>query len=143
MRAERESGNEEGEDPKEQGGKHGPDQGDYRSQWKGCSKQNDSMSKSSLSSQTKPGERPFKCSKCSKDFTRADALGKHIKRHEASGKIAQEAVDRIFYLAEQRDIECLRTLELLGERQFVINCERLLHECLLSEEEDRGWERYL
>eukprot|EP00866_Antonospora_locustae_P000787 jgi/Antlo1/787/1437 len=51
------------------------------------------------------GDRPFKCQKCSKSYTRSDALNKHLKSHKIAEKNLDDLVARIHYL----DLELRRS----------------------------------
>lgn len=115
----------------------------YACKWDGCSKQDELMCKSTFNTHVKAHfeNRPFKCNKCEKSFTRTDALNKHLKRHEAGDKIIQKFVDKLFYLSELRDNEELITVELLRERQFGVNCHRILHSFIDAKESD-SWDDY-
>lgn len=120
---------------------------DYRCRWESCSKKDETLNKYSFMSHMRihSGDRPFKCQKCPKDFTRADALSKHLKRHETEDKILQQLVDKIFHRSDIRDSEDFRTSDLLRERQFSMDCVRLLQEELLhiKDSKEDAWDDYL
>lgn len=92
------------------------------------------------------GDKPFKCKICEKVFSRTDALNKHIKKHELEEKQRINMICKIFNLSDDR--ECLEHLcnYLLEERQFEINCLRILQDELLWLEDgnkaDDSWEKY-
>lgn len=125
---------------------HAKESQDYVCRWESCSKKNDVLNKYSFMSHMRihSGDRPYKCQKCTKDFTRADALSKHLKKHETEDRMLQQLVDKIFYRSDVRDFEDFRTSDLLRERQFSIDCVRLLQEELLhiGDSEDT-WDDYL
>lgn len=47
------------------------------------------------------GDRPFKCTKCEKAYTRADALNKHVKTHKNMEKSLEDLVCKINYLRKE------------------------------------------
>ncbi|KAI5149623.1 hypothetical protein ENBRE01_1723 [Enteropsectra breve] len=95
------------------------------------------------------GEKPFKCSKCLKNFSRADALNKHLKRHETEETQITESFNQLYNTMEHRDIENEYTAELLDERQHHYNIQRILKEemvyyCTRDQTvRDDTWEDYL
>lgn len=146
MKCEWDGCNQEVDDIKEHLKQHINDKNDTVCRWESCSKKNEPLNKMTLMSHIRmhAGEKLYRCLKCEKEFTKSDALNKHMKRHETGDKMIQSQIDRLFSLSEQRDLECMKTMELLEERQFLINCQRVLHEYMLDDiEEFDSWDNYL
>lgn len=66
------------------------------------------------------GDRPFKCQKCTKSYTRSDALNKHLKSHKLAEKSLDELTNKIFYLnlEVRRSENRLRVAEFKREVAF-------------------------
>lgn len=147
MKCEWDGCNQEVDNIKEHLRQHLNEQNEPVCKWESCSRKNETFNKITLIShiRTHTGEKLYKCLKCEKEFTKSDALNKHVKRHESVDKVIQNQVDRLFSLSEQRDLECMRTMELLEERQFLIDSQRVLHEYMLDDREGEfdSWDNYL
>ncbi|KAI4291568.1 hypothetical protein PAPHI01_0842 [Pancytospora philotis] len=117
--------------------------------WEGCPRKRESFSnKYALQAHVRihTGDKPFKCEVCGRCFSRADALSKHVKRHEASDKQQDKALAKLFYSCQLRDELEGETTRLLEERQLHLNCLRVLHDELLllgQEVATDSWDDYL
>lgn len=119
-------------------------------QWEGCPRDGEAFSnKYSLHAHARvhTGEKPFCCKICQKNFSRADALNKHVKRHEAEEQQTRKLLNKLFYLCEQRDIAEEHIKDLIIERQLQTDCLRLLNDELLRGEDSQTdcdtWADYL
>lgn len=54
------------------------------------------------------GDRPFKCQKCPKSYTRSDALNKHLKSHKQAEKSIEALAGRVRYLRLEAGRAALR-----------------------------------
>lgn len=113
--------------------------------WEDCSKKNQSMSKNSFVFHVRQhgGPKTFKCLKCEKNFARIDALNKHLKKHEADNVEIQQLFDKIWYCGDLRDLEEIKTIEMLRDRQVEINCHRILHQFINIQKKSDNWKDYL
>lgn len=137
----------EPEDMKEHAESHVKGLTTFQCLWEGCPRNKEVLSnKYALQAHMRihTGDKPFKCPKCQKCFSRADALNKHMKRHEAEEKQLERAVGMVAYGCECRDNEEETAQMLLEERQFQIDCLRVLQdELLLVGIQEDTWDDYL
>ena len=113
-------------------------------QWKGCTRNGEIFgNKYTLQAHMRihSGDKPFRCSLCGSNFSRMDALNKHQKRHEEEERRMKGMLGKLLstYTARKAEEETIRFL--LGERQFEVDCLRLLSDELLKKvpkKEEKG-----
>lgn len=125
----------------------------FKCMWDGCPRNGELFSnKYALQAHMRihTGDRPFKCQECQKDFSRADALNKHMKRHGMEEENIEMLTSKYFYICEMRAEEERRTIDLLEERQFKIDSIRILNDEILmnmknvdgSVKYNKSWNEY-
>lgn len=102
------------------------------------------------------GDRPFKCQKCSKSYTRADALSKHNRIHKHLEKTLEELVSRVAFLEKQVKIgevkigiakierdRVLRRLKVYSDKFIDVIGKQISNDQILIPQKDSFWEHYL
>lgn len=94
----------------------------YACMWKGCKRFNEKQSnKYTLQAHVRKhtNERPYQCSKCSKQYTRSDALNKHIKNHQKVEEETEELIAQLNIMQLRKRI-ATASVEFESERRIRI-----------------------
>ncbi|ORD94182.1 GLIS2 [Enterospora canceri] len=88
--------------------------------------------------------KPWECKTCHNLFSKEDALKKHEEKHEAENTRILKEADKLFHLSEMRDEMLEKTEELLYERAYYVNLNRILKdEFYRDKSNDDSWRDYL
>lgn len=129
---------------------HIENQKEHKCLWVGCKRFNEKQSsKYTLQAHVRKhtNDRPYQCNKCIKQYTRSDALNKHLKTHAKVEEEMEELIskkeillNRVTFMKMQIENEAQKRLRLLQEINVASNS---LYDRVVRKVDKRIKEKYL